>query len=119
MKTFRVFHIRQSGKSAEPEFEPVPAISQEHAISVAMADFSWTRSEIESASEFDDTWLGPLWYVLDPDRNLVERQDKSLVEFALKVEAREYISRRPGKGYEIQKISAWRVQNGLWRRKPE
>lgn len=118
MKTYRVYRIHQTGTSAEPEFVDVPAISQEHAISVAMAECFWTSSEIKCADERPGiNWTGPLWYVIDPDHNLVEREDKSLVAFALKDEARKYISALSGKGYDIQKISARRVQNGLWPRK--
>jgi hypothetical protein len=117
MKTYRVYRIRRTEKSAEPEFVDVPAISQEHAKSVAVASYSWMSSEIECADEFHSDWTGPLWYVIDRDRNFVENEDKSLMEFALEDEARKSISGLPEQGYDIRRESAFRVRNGLWRRK--
>lgn len=119
MKTYRVYRIHQSGKSKEPECVKVPAISQEHAIKVAMAEYSWMDSEIKGADEFDDNWPGPLWYVIDPDHNLVENKDKSLVEFALEDEARKYVSGLAEKGtdYDVRKVEAFRVQKDCWQRK--
>lgn len=117
MKTYRVIRMRQSGKSADPEFVDVPAISQEHAISVAMAECCWTNSEIKFADEHYPDWAGKLWYVLDADHNLVEKEDGSLAEFALEDEARKYISGLPGEGYEILKEFVSRIQTRQWPRK--
>jgi hypothetical protein len=95
----------------------VPALSPEHAKLVAMSICSWRSSEIECADEFDNDWTGPLWYVFDRDGNLVEKEDGSLAEFALKDEARKWISSLPEKGYDIREIPVSRVRRGVWRRK--
>jgi hypothetical protein len=117
MKTYRVYRIRQNGKSGEPEFGDVPAISQEHAISVAVVMYSWPSSEIKCADELHDDWNGPLWYVVDRDGNFVEKEDKSLMEFALEEEACKYILGLSELGYHARKELAFRARNGLWRRK--
>jgi hypothetical protein len=115
MKTYRVFRGFHNGKSKE--FVKVPALDPGHAISVAMAKYSWARSEIEFAEEFDKDWTGPLWYVFDRDGFLLENEDKSLMEFALEDGARKAILSLPGKGYDTRKEFVFRIRDGLWRRK--